>query len=286
MRPIFALPICCFALAGCLASPDRPEAAAAPAVAPDDPIQRLEQRLSELERRVNTQPPAASAHAAIEARQQPAAALQLLVSGNAGFVAGRPRPVDLSPGRIGELSAGQKPYAVIIGCADSRVPPEHLFGAGLGDLFVIRIAGNVIDESALASVEYAVAHTGCRLVVMLGHTSCGAVTAAVADAKDTPAVAGLVARIRPAVNDARHGGDTGLLARAITGNAMRQRDALRSSQLLAGMERDGEVALAVATYDLSDGSVDWLDLDGLAAPGRMGAMPKPAAPAMAAPAHH
>jgi carbonic anhydrase len=283
------------ATTGCIATSPRPGSPpmdAPVAATQDDQVRRLEQRLSELEKRVNAAPAPAGADGhgpgAIEPRQQPQAALQLLISGNSAFAAGRPRPVDLSQTRVGELTKGQKPYAVIIGCADSRTPPEHLFGAGLGDLFTVRVAGNVVDEAAVASVEYAVAHLGCRLVVVLGHTSCGAVSAAVADAKDTPAIIGLVSHIAPAVAEARRSGENGLVNRAVLANAMRQRDALHASQLLAGMERRGELALTVATYDLSDGAVDWLDFDGLAAPGQSapraaGAPREMPAPA---PAHH
>lgn len=266
-----------------------------------DEIRRLEARISELERRAATPaaPASGQGHHAIDPRQQPQTAMDLLTAGNAAFASGRPRPVDTSPGRVRELSSGQKPYAVIVGCADSRTPPEHLFNAGLGDLFVVRCAGNVIDEAALASVEYAVAHLGCRLVVVMGHTACGAVKAGIADAKDTPAVAGLVARIKPAVDEARRTGEGPDLAdRAAAANARRQRDSLLAdSQLLGGMDRNGELKAVVARYDLADGQVDWLDLDGLViagapspapapAPSRHPAMMAPAAPApVTAPAH-
>jgi carbonic anhydrase len=287
MRLLIALPVAVMLVAGCKS------AVARPVEIPDSQLSRLEQRLAELENRVNNAPPAAApaaGHSAIEPRQQPPAALQLLASGNAAFAAGRARPLDLSAERIKELSAGQKPYAAVLACADSRTPPEHLFGAGLGDLFVVRCAGNVVDETALASVEYAVAHLGCRLVLVLGHTSCGAVKAAVADAKDTPAVAGLVARIKPAVAEARRDGESGLTDRAVQRNALRQREQLRGSQLLAGLERGGEVKLVVASYDLADGQVDWLDLDGLpapASPSAPSAAPKaPVAQRAGAPAPH
>lgn len=254
-----------------------------------DELRRLEARLTELERRSAAQPIAAPGHGqqALDPRQQPQTALDLLTAGNAAFASGRPRPVDTSPGRVRELTGGQKPYAVVIGCADSRTPPEHLFNAGLGDLFVIRCAGNVIDEAALASVEYAVAHLGCRLVVVMGHTACGAVKASIADAKDTPAVSGLVARIRPAVDEARRAGNEAELPdRASSANARRQRDGmLRESQLLGGMQRSHELRVAVARYDLGDGTLDWLDLDGLnlatapAAPAPAPATRVPALPA-------
>ena len=261
--------------------------ASRPAETGDAQLSRLEQRLAALEQRVNSAPVAAPAahaagHGAIEPRQQPAAALQLLASGNAAYAAGRARPLDLSPERIKELNGGQKPYAVVLACADSRTPPEHLFGAGLGDLFVVRCAGNVVDETVMASVEYAVAHLGCRLVLVLGHTSCGAVKAAAADAKDTPAVAGLVARIKPSVAEARRDGESGLTDRAVRLNALHQREELRGSQLLAGLERGGEVKLAVASYNLADGQVDWLDLDGLPAPASAPKVPATAATAATA----
>lgn len=243
-------------------------------------IRRLEARLADLERRSATQPVVASAHQAIDPRQQPQAAFDLLVAGNTAFASGRPRPVDTSPGRVRELSAGQKPYAVVVACSDSRTPPEHLFNAGLGDLFVVRCAGNVIDEAALASVEYAVAHLGCRLVVIMGHTACGAVKASIGDAKDTPAVAGLVARIKPAVEEARRSGETDLADRSASANAKRQRDGmLKDSQLLAGLEQHQELRATTARYDLADGTVDWLDLDGLVlatTPSAPGPAPMPA----------
>lgn len=273
-------PVLAFALlaAGCVSS-DRAEADRAE-------LGRLEARLAALERRASAQsaPAPAPGHQAIDPRQQPQAAFDQLAGGNAAFAAGRSRPVDTSPARVRELSGGQKPYAVVIACADSRTPPEHLFNAGLGDLFVVRLAGNVVDESALASVEYAVAHLGCRLVVVLGHTACGAVKASIADAKDTPAVAGLVARIKPAVEEARRAGEGADLAdRAAAANAARQRAALlRDSPLLAGLAQARELRVAVARYDLADGAVDWLDRDGLAA--AAGGAPVPAA-RPAAPAH-
>lgn len=283
LRLLLALPIL---LAGCAAAPPR---AAQPS---DAQVRALEARLAELERKVNAAPPPAApdahAHPAPEARQLPQAAFDLLAVGNAAFAAGKPRPGDITPGRVHDLAAGQKPYAVIVSCADSRVGPELVFGAGLGDLFVVRVAGNVIDETALASVEYAVAHLNCRLVVVLGHTACGAVKAAVADAKDTPAVAGLVARIKPAVAEARRGGEADLVDRSVQVNAGRQREVMRhDSQLLAEMEKAGDLRLVTACYDLEDGAVDWLDGDGLAlpaaAPARRAPPAVPATPP--APAH-
>ena len=106
-------------------------------------------------------------------------ALERLKRGNSLYLNSKTGVGDISP-EIREETAknGQNPYAVIVGCSDSRVIPESIFSAGIGDLFVVRVAGNVIDKHQLGSIEYAVEHLGCRLVVVLGHTECGAVCAA------------------------------------------------------------------------------------------------------------
>ena len=111
-------------------------------------------------------------------------ALELLIEGNKQFVAtGLDNGNYTSERRIDTAENGQHPYAVIISCSDSRVIPEAIFSAGIGDIFVIRTAGNTIDNGTLGSIEYAVEHLGCNLVVVLGHTGCGAVTAALHDHK-------------------------------------------------------------------------------------------------------
>ena len=106
-------------------------------------------------------------------------ALERLKEGNKIYLNAKTASGDISPEkRLDTSENGQKPYAVIITCSDSRVVPEFIFSAGIGDLFVIRVAGNVIDNHQLGSIEYAVGHLGCKLVVVLGHTGCGAVSAA------------------------------------------------------------------------------------------------------------
>ena len=116
-------------------------------------------------------------------------AITLLKEGNKRFVNNKLANYDLSQTRRNELTEGQKPSAVVVACSDSRVAPEHLFDQGLGDIFVIRVAGNILDEAEIGSIEYAVDHLGSPLVVILGHESCGAVTKAekpaVAKAKET-----------------------------------------------------------------------------------------------------
>ncbi len=107
------------------------------------------------------------------------AALERLKEGNKNYINAVTCSGDISPERrLYTSKNGQKPYAVIVTCSDSRVIPECIFSAGIGDLFVIRVAGNVIDNHQLGSIEYAVEHLGCQLVVVLGHTGCGAVSAA------------------------------------------------------------------------------------------------------------
>ena len=106
-------------------------------------------------------------------------AMALLVEGNAAYVRSEHNIGDISAARrLDTADNGQHPYAVVVSCSDSRVIPEAIFSTGIGDLFVIRTAGNTIDKCTLGSIEYAVSHLGCRLVVILGHTGCGAVTAA------------------------------------------------------------------------------------------------------------
>ena len=107
------------------------------------------------------------------------AALARLKKGNAAYLNAETGSGNVSPDiRLSTSKNGQKPYAVIVSCSDSRVIPEYVFSAGIGELFVVRVAGNVIDNHALGSIEYAVEHLGCKLVVVLGHTLCGAVGAA------------------------------------------------------------------------------------------------------------
>ena len=105
--------------------------------------------------------------------------LDRLIAGNRRYLTAARNPGDYSPAlRLDTADNGQHPHAIVISCADSRVVPESIFSAGLGELFVIRVAGNVLDAHQLGSIEYAAAHLGCKLILMLGHTGCGAVSAA------------------------------------------------------------------------------------------------------------
>jgi len=159
-----------------------------------------------------------------------------------------------------DLAQSQHPFAVIVSCADSRVPPEIIFDQGLGDLFVVRVAGNVINDENLGSIEYAVDHLAVRLIVVLGHQRCGAVKAA----KDTIAAKGtapghiqsLVTAIKPAV-DATVSGD---LDATINANVKHVVDSLRSSTpVLKPKVSSGDVSVVGANYSLDTGAVTFLD---------------------------
>jgi carbonic anhydrase len=127
-----------------------------------------------------------------------------LLEGNKRFVSGNLAKKDFSLEKRKELLKGQNPYTVVVGCSDSRVPPEIIFDQGLGDIFVIRVAGNVLDPVSLGSIEYAVEHLKTSLIVILGHTRCGAVHATIhSPSKAEDNLKAIVERIMPAVSKAK-----------------------------------------------------------------------------------
>ncbi len=154
--------------------------------------------------------------------------------------------------------AEQRPFAIILGCADSRVPPEIVFDEGLGDLFVIRLAGHIVDAATTGSIEYAAVELGVRLVVVLGHEACGAVKAALAahDASELPGhMRSLAHAVAPAIARARHlPGD--LLSNAVQANIKLAVDKLRASTpILAPLVQSGSLEVVGAFYDLHSGLV-------------------------------
>ena len=182
-------------------------------------------------------------------------ALQLLIEGNKRFAAMNATHPNQSKERRDEVKGGQKPFAVIVGCSDSRIPPEILFDQGIGDVFVIRLAGNIVDDTALGSIEYAVEHLGTRLIMVLGHDKCGAVTAAVKGGDIPGHIGSIVKAIAPAVKKAKNqSGD--LLENAIRENVAMAVDRLKSSSsLLAHLVKDGVLKIVGAYYRLDDGKV-------------------------------
>ncbi len=192
--------------------------------------------------------------------------LQALKEGNRRYVTGQAQHPRQDAARRGEIAPRQCPFAVILGCSDSRVPPEIIFDQGLGDLFVIRTAGHVADRAVAGSVEYAVEHLGVPLVVVLGHTRCGAVTAAVhsAPAEETPhpsPIGYLIEAILPAVRQtADLPGDP--VANAVDAHIRLTVESLvAASPVLAERAHSGALRIVGARYDLESGEVVWLDSD-------------------------
>lgn len=186
------------------------------------------------------------------------AALLALLKGNHRFVNDRPEYPNQGLERRAEIVAGQNPFAIILTCSDSRLSPEILFDQGLGDLFVIRTAGNIVDDIALGSIEYAVEHLKVPLLVVLGHQKCGAVTAAVEGGEAPGHIANIVEKIAPAVEAARSlPGD--LTANAINANVSSVVKLLKESEpFLAKAVQEARLEIAGARYDLDSGAVTLL----------------------------
>jgi carbonic anhydrase len=181
------------------------------------------------------------------------------MNGNQRFVNGWPDRPNQSAYRRREVVGGQHPFAVILSCSDSRVPPEIVFDQGLGDLFVMRVAGNVLSGVVIGSVEYAVEHLQVPLVTVLGHDSCGAVTEAVKGVHLPGHLGALIEVLRPAVDIAKaHGGD--VVSHAIDANVRITVTQLKESQpILAPWVNDGKVKIVGARYHLESGVVNLLE---------------------------
>lgn len=197
---------------------------------------------------------AAEATAAVAGDQ----ALRLLLAGNKRYVAARLTHPHQTAIYRARLARSQHPFAIVVGCSDSRVPAEIVFDQGLGDLFVVRVAGNVIDNTALGSIEYAVEHLGVGLIVVLGHERCGAVDAAVKGGAARGHVDSLVKAIAPAVEQVKNRpGD--VLDLAVRANVAMIAGRLRTSPpILADLAARGRLKIVGARYDLDSGSVEIL----------------------------
>lgn len=192
------------------------------------------------------------------------AALQSLQAGNARWVSGQMESPNVSESRRRAVAeSGQNPVATILTCADSRIPVERVFDQGIGDLFVVRVAGNVAGEHEAGTIEYGVEHLHVPLLVVMGHTRCGAVTAAATRSVAPGNVASLIEAIAPAVdraeslNPSLRDGD--LVAAAIRENVWQSVfDLIRSSEACRESIRSGQLRVVGAVYDLSSGRVEWL----------------------------
>jgi carbonic anhydrase len=196
-------------------------------------------------------------------------ALARLQEGNRRFVSDeRKLDVRANHTRREALADGQQPFAIVLGCSDSRVPAELVFDQGLGDLFVIRVAGNIVAPSQVGSVEFAAARYGARLVVVLGHTQCGAVQATLEHlanpAEHTSNVQSIVDRIRPSIETvlavAAPGDEARLLQQAVRANVRASADHLRhGSRLLERLIQEDDLMVVGAEYSLETGVVDFFD---------------------------
>ncbi len=185
---------------------------------------------------------------------------QELLSGNKRFAEGNPTHPNQSLSRRREMAKGQNPRAAVLACADSRVSPEIIFDQGLGDLFVVRVAGNVVNDPILGSLEYAVEHLGTQLIVVLGHQRCGAVAAACAGGEAPGHIASLVQALAPAVDaiSASHNAsDDGRVDLAAKENVRMTVKSLHScGPILAELVRQGKLEVTGAFYDLDTGAVE------------------------------
>ncbi|MEC8973024.1 MAG: carbonic anhydrase [Verrucomicrobiota bacterium] len=195
-------------------------------------------------------------------------ALERLRAGNARFVSGGQLMESLTnPERRVELASGQEPFAIILGCSDSRVPAEIVFDFSLGHLFVIRVAGNIVAPSQVGSIEFAAEQFGTRLVVVLGHQNCGAVAATLNELKRptenrSPNLSAIVDRIRPAVEPLTATGtdEAALLRQAVRANVRASVNQLkRGSGILEALVRDDGLHIIGAEYSLKTGAVDFFD---------------------------
>lgn len=190
-----------------------------------------------------------------ELQASPDKALEALVEGNRRFASGTTQHPRQNPEQVRAAAQGQKPFAIVVGCSDSRVPNEIVFDQGLGDLFIVRTAGQVSTYASWASIEFAHAVLGANLIVVLGHTQCGAVAAAINVPKVPGHIVTLINEIKPAVESARAmPGD--LLANSVVSNVKAQVDKLRSLEpVLAPAVREGKLKIVGAVYSLETGDV-------------------------------
>ncbi|MBL7841442.1 MAG: carbonic anhydrase [Cyclobacteriaceae bacterium] len=187
-------------------------------------------------------------------------ALSKLKQGNERFVQGKSIRPHQDLNRIKEVATGQAPFATIVGCSDSRVPNEIIFDQGVGDLFIVRTAGQVSTYASWGSIEFAEELLGTKLIVVLGHTQCGAVSAAVKLPEVPGHIVTLINAIKPAVEKAREGHPADLLDAAIRENVRLQVEQLKSLEpVLAKRIREGSVKIVGALYHLDSGKVEFLN---------------------------
>jgi len=184
--------------------------------------------------------------------------LKLLVEGNKRFAEGKHKAHLDHVNRRVETAKGQKPFAIIVGCSDSRIPPEILFDRSVGDLFIIRTAGNVLDEIALGSVEYGAEHLGVQLLVILGHSKCGAVDATMKGGEAKGHIGAIVKKIKPAVEKAKgKPGDAWM--NCVQANVEKVVAELKENKpILHELVHEGKLKIVGALYCVDSGTVQFL----------------------------
>ena len=193
-------------------------------------------------------------------RRDPDEVWKDLMAGNRRFASAKPlRPHQAAPRRV-ELAKGQHPPVIVLSCSDSRVPPEIVFDQGLGDIFTVRVAGNVVDEDVLGSIEYAVEHLGSSLVVVMGHQSCGAVKAVVDNAAAEGHILPLIKHIVPVVGEVKKKADgcadpKSLLDASISANVKQSVKQLKDDETLSKFLAEHKIKIMGARYQLDTGKV-------------------------------
>jgi carbonic anhydrase len=208
-----------------------------------------------------TQQAPKSSHSAVSGKP-PREALDMLRQGNQRFIEGKMTAPRRDEKTRSELAASQQPFAIVLSCSDSRVPPEVIFDQGLGDIFVVRTAGQVLDPGPIASIEYALEHLGARLIIVMGHESCGAVKAALTTPAGRSAGSAdldrLVAKIKPYMSSFRPTGMDKLLRGPVKSNtAGVARELMKKSAIVREKLKNQDISLVTAIYGLSTGQVEF-----------------------------
>lgn len=191
----------------------------------------------------------------LQEQMTPDKAIEMLKAGNKRFVKSRKEERDLML-QMNQTSSGQYPFAAMLSCIDSRVPAELVFDQGIGDIFNVRVAGNIVNEDVLGSLEYSCKVAGSKLIVVLGHTKCGAVTAACKHV-ELGNITLLLSKIKPAVDHVMTGeADAETIEKVALKNIELSMERIRAeSPILAEMESNGEIKIAGAVYDVGSGAV-------------------------------
>lgn len=183
--------------------------------------------------------------------------IERLKEGNNRFVQDKLDGKLQDSARREELTSGQAPHTIVLSCADSRVVPELAFDSGIGELFVVRVAGNLANTSSIASIEYAVAHLGSKVIVVLGHESCGAVTAAINGGDNGYNLNHLLSHITPAIAASPDGAPVNDVVK--TNAKLNGEELVNRSSIIGGAVAKGDVKIVSGYYNLGSGKVDFMD---------------------------